>query len=79
MSGFYPHDFQTDTWRRLQAHMQERLTVLRAELEAPGLDNKPESSIRLRAKITELKDLLAIPGKVEEQARAEGERAHTTT
>lgn len=79
MTVFYPHDFQTETWRRLEAHVNEQIAGFRADLESPALDSKPESSVRLRAKIAALKDILAIRERVEAQARAEGASAHTTT
>lgn len=58
---FYPDDFQTPTWRKTEAHLKQLLEKARAELEAPGLDDKPNSSVRLRARITLLKQLLDLP------------------
>lgn len=72
---FYPHDFQSDAWGRMKVYLEAELAELRAQLEAPGLDDKPTSSTRLRAKITLLKEILSLPERVKE----EGERAHTTT
>lgn len=65
MSGFYPSDFQTDCWKRTEAHLQRLLAKDRAELESHALDEKPISGARLRARIALLKDLLALPTRPE--------------
>ena len=46
---------------RLLAWAEHELAECRRQLESATLDAKPESSIRLRARIGQLKDLLAIP------------------
>ena len=45
----------------LLARAEHELAECRRQLESAALDTKPESSIRLRARIGQLKDLLAIP------------------
>lgn len=58
---FYPDDFQTPTWRKTEQHLLALLAMARSQLEAPGLDEKPNSSVRLRARISLLKQLLDLP------------------
>lgn len=58
---FYPDDFTTPTWRKVEAHLEGLLERARAELEGPGLDEKPVALVRLRTRIALLKDLLALP------------------
>jgi hypothetical protein len=51
-------DFRTETWDRLAEHLQVRLQDLRTQLET---DSPPEVTAKLRGRIREIKDLLALP------------------
>lgn len=68
MSRFYPSDFDTDAWRRMEAHLHELLDKDRAVLEGQGLDEKPTQTVRLRARIGLLKSLIELPNAVREDA-----------
>ena len=61
MIRFYPSDFETDAWRRVEAHLLELLEKDRTVLEGQGLDEKPTQTVRLRARIGLLKLLLDLP------------------
>lgn len=61
MSRFYPSDFETDAWRRVEAHLEELLARDREVIEGQGLDEKPTQTVRLRARIGLLKTLLELP------------------
>lgn len=61
MSRFYPSDFSTDAWGRVEAHLEELLAADRQTLEGQGLDDKPTQAVRLRARIGLLKTLLELP------------------
>lgn len=61
MSRFYPSDFETACWGRMQAHLQELLDDARTVLEGQGLDDKPTQTVRIRARIGLLKSLLELP------------------
>lgn len=56
---------------------EEQLAKCREQLESAVLDAKPEASIRLRARIGLLKDLLAIPEGIR-KAYTQSFPAHTT-
>lgn len=60
----HPSAFSQPGSAYLLAWAEEQLADCRRQLETPTLDTKPESSIRLRARIGLLKDLLAIPEEV---------------
>lgn len=60
-----PADFRTDTWRRLDALLKRRLEDRRAENDA-RLD--AEKTATLRGRIAELKDLLALASRAQEEA-----------
>jgi hypothetical protein len=61
VSRFYPSDFQTDAWRRVEDHLQQLLAKDREVLEGQGLDDKPTQAVRLRARIGLLRSLLDLP------------------
>lgn len=70
--SFYPTDFDTAAWKRMQAHLEQLLAEDRRVLEGAGLDDKPNQTVRLRARIHLLKDLLALP-EATRKAAAEDE------
>ena len=57
----HPSSFAQPGSAYLLAWAEHELAECRRQLESAALDTKPESSIRLRARIGQLKDLLAIP------------------
>lgn len=57
----HPSAFDQPAWRYTQAWAEAELGKAREELESQALDSKPESTIRLRARIKALKELTAIP------------------
>lgn len=59
--SLYPSDFQTDAWKRMQAHLERLRAEDRRTLEGQGLDEKPLQTVRLRARIGLLKSLLELP------------------
>jgi len=52
-----PSDLHTPTWLRLRAHLTARLDELRVQLEK---DSPPDVTARLRGRIAEVKELLAL-------------------
>lgn len=73
----HPSAFTQPGSAYLLAWAEEQLANCREQLENATLDAKPESSIRLRARIGLLKDLLAIPDDIR-KAYAKSFPAHTT-
>ncbi len=61
MIGFYPGDFNTDAWKRVEAHLRHLLDQDRKTLEGQALDEKPTQTVRLRARIGLLKTLIDLP------------------
>lgn len=61
-----PEDFETDTWSRLAQHIHTELQQLRVKNDA-HLD--AERTATLRGEIKRLKELLALPEKVNRPAR----------
>lgn len=61
---FEIHDLESPAWRKVEARLQKLLAEDRKQLEGPGLDEKPTSMVRLRARINLLKELLEIPDQV---------------
>ena len=57
----HPSAFDQPAWRYAQAWAEQELRKAREQLEAQTLDSKPDSTIRLRARIQALKELTAIP------------------
>jgi hypothetical protein len=64
-----PQDLQSATWRKLEAHLIERLSTLRAQNDGE-LD--PLQTARLRGRIAATKELLALgkPGLTTAEADA---------
>jgi hypothetical protein len=64
-----PQDLQSATWRKLEAHLTERLTALRAQNDGE-LDET--STARLRGRLAQIKEILALgkPGPVQAEADA---------
>jgi hypothetical protein len=56
--GFSREDFQSVTWRRLRAHLEGELTVLRATNDMPSLDSI--NTAVTRGSIAAIKNLLAL-------------------
>lgn len=54
-------DPRSETWRALEAHINERLATLRAQNDAITLDGN--STAVLRGRIAELKSILSLPEK----------------
>lgn len=69
--SFYPSDFQTDAWKRMQAHLQGLLDDDRRKLEGQGLDEKPTQTVRLRARIGLLTSLLDLPDAARRMDKAD--------
>lgn len=68
MIGFYPSDFETAAWKRVEAHLQRLLAEDRKTVEGQGLDEKPTQTVRLRARIGLLKSLLDLPAETRKSA-----------
>ncbi len=62
----HPSQFDQAAWKYAEAWASDELARAREELEKQALDNKPESTVRLRSRIQALKELLAIPGLARE-------------
>lgn len=59
--SFLPYDFETDTWKRVQKHLEQLRAEDRRVLEGQALDEKPTQTVRLRARIGLLTTLLNLP------------------
>lgn len=70
-----PQDFDTRLWRWLDARLCDDLAKARADLEHPALDDKPNASIRLRARIKALEEYRQLPREAETAAT----QAHADT
>lgn len=73
----HPSAFAQPGSQHLLAWAEHELADCRRQLENSTLDAKPESSIRLRARIGLLKELLGIPEAIR-LAYAQSFPAHTT-
>lgn len=62
-------DLNTATWRRLRGHLEARREELRVQLEK---DSSPETTAKVRGRIAEIKELLALqaPAPASDQALA---------
>lgn len=62
-----PHELQSSTWKKLEAHLSERIDSLRSQNDG---DLDALATARLRGRIGALKELLAIgkPRLAHEQA-----------
>ena len=75
-ASFRPDDFETSLWKRLAAKLEADLAAARGELESPVLDEKPNASVRLRARIAILTKYLALPNEVAQAAKAKATPTH---
>jgi hypothetical protein len=63
-------DFETDTWKRLRAHIEGELAEVRERLESPLLD--ADMTQVVRGRIAALKGLLALETALAEDAARDG-------
>jgi len=52
-------DFQSETWRRIDAHLRQELDKLRRENDKPDLTDTQTAT--LRGRILQIKRILAMP------------------
>lgn len=64
-TAFLPEDLQTPLWRRIEQRLQDDLASARKELEGSVLDDKPLSTVRLRARIGVYLAYLRLPEEVQ--------------
>lgn len=50
-------DLRSQTWARLQEHLERRRAALQTQLEK---DSSPEVTAKLRGRVAEIKELLAL-------------------
>lgn len=60
-----PQEIQSAVWIKLRDHMEQRLAMLRCQNDG---DLSPEQTIKLRGRVAQLKELLALANTTPAQA-----------
>lgn len=63
------HEIDSALWQKLEAHLKEKLTSLRAQNDA---ELGPEATSKLRGRIAEVKSLLSL-GEIQETVQQEAD------